>query len=85
MPGSSFIGNLPTFNESLKAHALTLWSTKIPFDGDPPIVDDASQTEEVFDWDDGPCVDLDFVPAMCLLSPPRPLPLLPLISLALFL
>ncbi|KAG2071481.1 kinase-like protein [Suillus decipiens] len=59
MSGSSFVGNLPTFNESLKAHALTLWSTRIPFDGDPPVADN---TEEVFDWDDGPCVDLDFVP-----------------------
>ncbi|KAG2340923.1 hypothetical protein BDR05DRAFT_840076, partial [Suillus weaverae] len=62
VPGSSFVGNLPTFNENLKAHALTLWSTRIPFDGDPPVVDDTSETEEAFDWDDEPCVDLDFVP-----------------------
>ncbi|KAG1717675.1 hypothetical protein EDB19DRAFT_1183752 [Suillus lakei] len=61
-PGSSFAGNLPTFNKSLKAHALTLWSAVIPFDGDPPVVDNTSQTEEPFDWDDEPCVDLDFVP-----------------------
>jgi hypothetical protein len=62
VPDALFVGNLPTFHENLKAHALTLWSTRIPFDGDPPIVDDASRTEEVFDWDDEPCVDLDFVP-----------------------
>ncbi|KAG1887633.1 kinase-like domain-containing protein [Suillus subluteus] len=59
---SSFVGKLPTFNESLQAHALTLWSTRIPFDGDPPVADSTSQTKEVFDWDDEPCVDLDFVP-----------------------
>ncbi|KAG2071500.1 kinase-like protein [Suillus decipiens] len=59
--GYSFIENLPTFDANLKAHALTLWSMKIPFDGDPPVVDNASGTEEV-DWDDGPDVDLDFVP-----------------------
>ncbi|KAG1849685.1 hypothetical protein DFJ58DRAFT_914837 [Suillus subalutaceus] len=64
VPGSLFVRKLLTFNESLQAHALTLWSTRIPFDGDPPVVDSTtSQTEEeVFDWDDEPCVDLDFVP-----------------------
>lgn len=34
---------------------------KIPFDGEPSVVGIASETEEV-DWDDGPDVDLDFVP-----------------------
>jgi hypothetical protein len=34
---------------------------KIPFDGDPPVVVNAPETEEV-DWDDGPNIDLDFVP-----------------------
>ncbi|KAG2034635.1 kinase-like domain-containing protein [Suillus americanus] len=62
VPGSSFVGNLPTFNESLEAHALTLWSTRIPFDGDHPVVDSTSQTEESFDWDDEPCDYLDFIP-----------------------
>ncbi|KAG1748030.1 hypothetical protein EDD22DRAFT_268359 [Suillus occidentalis] len=52
---------LPTFEVSLKAHALTLWSMKSPFDDEPSVVGIASQTEEV-DWDDGPDVDLDFVP-----------------------
>jgi hypothetical protein len=62
LPGYSFVENLPTFEESLKAHALSLWSMKIPFDGDPPAVGIASETEEEVDWDDGPDVDLDFVP-----------------------
>lgn len=62
LPGYSFVENLPTFEESLKAHALSLWSMKIPFDGDPPVVGIASEMEEEVDWDDGPDVDLDFVP-----------------------
>jgi hypothetical protein len=51
---------LPTFDANLRAHALTLWSMKIPFDGDPSVVGNALKMEEV-DWDDGPDVDLDFV------------------------
>ncbi|KAG2145176.1 kinase-like domain-containing protein [Suillus clintonianus] len=59
LPAYSFVENLPTFDESLKAHALTLWSTKIPIDGDPAVED--SDSEEG-DWDDGPDVDFGVVP-----------------------
>ncbi|KAG1887625.1 hypothetical protein F4604DRAFT_1717852 [Suillus subluteus] len=70
LPGYSFVENLPRFDASLKAHALTLWSMKIPFDGDPSVADNASETEEV-DWDDGPNIDLEFVPNY---MPPVPAP-----------
>ncbi|KAG1815091.1 uncharacterized protein BJ212DRAFT_1481617 [Suillus subaureus] len=35
---------------------------RIPFDSDPPVVDSTLQTEEVFNWDDEPCVNLNFIP-----------------------
>ncbi|KAG0707543.1 hypothetical protein DFH29DRAFT_871545 [Suillus ampliporus] len=57
---SSFVGNLPTF-EGLKAHALTPWSMKIPFDGDSPVVENSSQTEAL-GWDDEHYVELELVP-----------------------
>ncbi|KAG1779415.1 kinase-like domain-containing protein [Suillus placidus] len=56
---SSFGGNVPTFDGNIKEPALTLWSIKIPFDGDPPIT---SQTEGPLDWDDEPNFEPDLVP-----------------------
>ncbi|KAG2340936.1 hypothetical protein BDR05DRAFT_482627 [Suillus weaverae] len=60
LPDSSFGGNVPTFDENIKEPALILWSMKIPFDGDPPI---GSQSSDSWDLDDDePYVELDLVP-----------------------
>ncbi|KAG1754711.1 uncharacterized protein EDB91DRAFT_1076828 [Suillus paluster] len=66
LPDPSFDGNLRTFNENLKVYALKLWSTKIPFDGDSPVVD---QTEEEPDWGDKFYVEHDLLPHY---TPPVP-------------
>ncbi|KAG1841823.1 hypothetical protein DFJ58DRAFT_807718 [Suillus subalutaceus] len=70
LPGYSFVENFADLRCKPQGTCCNSLVDEDSFDGDPPVADNASETEEV-DWDDGPDVDLEFIPNY---MPPVPAP-----------